>query len=266
MRGLYGISAVAATLSMAVLVGCSSSKPSGQTTKPPEQPPQPAERAITVYAAASLKNAFTEIGQQFKTDNPGAQVSFDFAGSSDLAEQIVQGAPGDVFASADTAMMDKVSKAGLVAGNQVNFASNTLVIVTAPNNPKHIGSFADLTQPGLLVVVCVNPVPCGAATQRIEDSTGKQLHPVSEEPTVTDVLNKVTSGQADAGLVYITDAQGAGGKVTTLHFPEAPSAVNTYPIAVLKNSKQTALSQKFVDLVTGETGQKILSQDGFAKP
>jgi len=218
-----------------------------------------------VFAAASLKPAFTQISQQFKTDNPGSGVEFEFAGSSELATQLTQGATADVFASADTAQMDTVAKAGLLAGNPTNFASNTLVIVTTPGNPKKIGSFADLAKPGLAVVICQKPVPCGSATQRVEDSTGVHLNPVSEELSVTDVLNKVTTGQADAALVYVTDAKSAGDKVTTVNFPEAAGAVNVYPIAVLKKAHLPTLAQKFADLVTSDTGQKILAQSGFAK-
>ncbi len=228
--------------------------------------PQQATGKIVVMAAASLKSAFTKIAQQFKTDSPGSSVDFEFAGSSELATQLTQGAIADVFASADTAQMDVVAQAGLLAGDPVKFASNSLVIVTAPGNPKKVGSFADLTKPGLNVVVCQKPVPCGSATQRIEDSSGVHLNPVSEEPSVTDVLNKVTSGQADAALVYVTDALSAGNKVTAVSFPEAPRAVNIYPIAVLKKAPQALLAQKFVTLVTGDTGQKILAQAGFAEP
>jgi molybdate transport system substrate-binding protein len=219
-----------------------------------------------VFAAASLKPAFTQISQQFKTDNPGNGVDFEFAGSSELATQLTQGATADVFASADTAQMNTVTKAGLLAGNPTNFASNTLVIVTAPGNPKRIGSFAGLAKPGLNVVICHQPVPCGSATRRIEDRTGVHLNPVSEELSVTDVLNKVTSGQADAGLVYVTDAHSAGDKVTTINFPEAASAVNVYPIGVLKKAPLPTLAKQFVALVMSDTGQKILAQSGFAKP
>jgi molybdate transport system substrate-binding protein len=162
--------------------------------------------------------------------------------------------------------MDNVTKVGLAAGNPVNFASNTLVIVTAPGDPKQIHSFADLARPGLNVVICQQPVPCGAATQRIENNIGVHLNPVSEEPAVSDVLTKVTTGEADAGLVYVTDALNAGNKVATVKFPESAGAVNVYPIAVLKRAPQPALAQKFVDLVTGATGQKVLTQAGFAKP
>ena len=228
----------------------------------PKSPPS----SIVVSAAASLRPAFTQISEQFKTENPGSSVAFEFGGSQELANRLTQGATADVFASADTAQMDTVAKAGLLAGNPTNFASNTLVIVTAPGNPKKIATFADLAKPGLSVVVCQKPVPCGSATHRVEDSTGVHLNPVSEESNVTDVLSKVTTGQADAALVYVTDARSAKDKVATVNFPEAAGAVNVYPIAVLKKSAQTTLAQKFVAMVTSEAGQKILAQSGFAKP
>jgi molybdate transport system substrate-binding protein len=219
-----------------------------------------------VFAAASLRQVFTQIGERFKADNPGVKLEFSFAGSSELANNLTQGASADVFASADTAQMNTVAKAGLLAADPTNFAANTLVIVTAPGNPKNIATFPDLARPGLSVVVCQLPVPCGSATRRIEDTIGTQLHPVSEEPSVSDALSKVTTGQADAALVYVTDALTAGAKVATVKFPESAGAVNVYPIAVLKKAPQFALAQKFVTLVTSEPGQKILDQAGFARP
>jgi molybdate transport system substrate-binding protein len=246
---------------IAGLTGCSS--------KPQSPPPSQTTTlagSIVVFAAASLKPAFTQLGQQFKNDNAGSGVEFDFAGSSELATQLTQGATADVFASADTAQMTNVAKAGLLAGDPTNFAANTLVIVTAPGNPKKIGSFADLTKPGISVVICQQPVPCGVATQRVETNTGVHLNPVSEELSVTDTLNKVTTGQADAALVYVTDAKSAGDKVATVNFPEAAAAVNVYPIGVLKKAPKAALAQKFVTLVTSDSGQQILAQSGFAKP
>jgi molybdate transport system substrate-binding protein len=225
----------------------------------------PAEHLV-VFAAASLKQSFTQIGEQFKTDNPGASVEFSFAGSSDLVTQLTQGAKADVFASADTKNMDKAAKAGLLAGDPVNFASNTLTIAVAPGNPKGITSLRDLTKPGLDVVVCAPQVPCGAAAQKVEQAAGVQLSPVSEESSVTDVLNKVSTGQADAGLVYVTDVEGSGGKVTGVAFPEASGSVNTYPIAVLNGAGEAGLARRFVDYVTGEAGQKVLEQAGFTKP
>ena len=251
-----------AALLLLSLSGCGSSgQPAATSTTA-----APASGKIIVFAAASLKKSFTEIGEQFKPDNPGASVEFSFAGSSDLVTQLTQGASADVFASADVKNMDKAALAGLLAGGSVNFASNTLTIAVAPGNPKKIGSFRDLSKPGLDVVVCAPQVPCGSATQKVAQDAGVKLVPVSEESSVTDVLNKVTSGQADAGLVYVTDAIGVGDKVTAVSFPEAAGAVNTYPIALLKGAKNPDLSRKFVDLVTGEAGQKVLSAAGFAKP
>ena len=244
-----------AALTLLLIGGCTSTEqPAASNTK------------IVVFAAASLKKTFTDLGQQFKTQNPGSSVEFSFAGSSDLVTQLTQGAQADVFASADTKNMDKAAQAGLLEGNPVNFASNTLTIAVATGNPKKITSFKDLTRQGLNVVVCAPQVPCGSATQKVEQATGVKLNPVSEESAVTDVLNKVETGQADAGLVYVTDAEGAGDKVTEVPFPEAAGAVNTYPIAVLKQSKSQELARKFVDLVTSEAGQKTLTAAGFAKP
>ena len=140
-------------------------------------------------------------------------MTFSFAGSSDLVTQLQQGAPADVFASADTKNMDKATADNLVQGDPVNFASNTLEIAVPPDNPAKITSFADLAEAGVKVVVCAPQVPCGSATQKVETATGVTLKPVSEENSVTDVLNKVTTGEADAGLVYNTDVKSAGDKV-----------------------------------------------------
>ncbi|AKN17070.1 molybdate ABC transporter periplasmic molybdate-binding protein [Mycobacterium haemophilum DSM 44634] len=255
---------ISTTLVGGLLAGtaaCSSNSHSSSLSQPSQT-----SGSLVVFAAASLKSAFTQISSQFKADNPGVSVDVEFAGSSELATQLTQGANADVFASADIAQMDTVAKAGLLASTPTSFASNTLVIVTAVGNPKMIGSFADLAKPGVNVVVCQRPVPCGSATQRIEDATRVHINPVSEELNVTDVLNKVTTGQADAALVYVTDARSAAGKVTTINFPEAAGAVNVYPIAVLKKASVPTLAQKFQTMVTGEAGQQILAQSGFVKP
>ena len=252
----------AGVLALTLVSGCGSP---GQTAVTVANPARGSGKLI-VFAAASLSKSFTDIGEQFKAANPGASVEFSFAGSSDLVTQLTQGAPADVLASADTKNMDKAAEAGLLAGGPVNFASNTLTIAVAPGNPKRIGTFADLAKPALDVVVCAPPVPCGSATQKVEQATGVRLAPISEEQSVTDVLNKVTTGQADAGLVYVSDAIGAGDKVTAVPFAEAATAVNTYPIAVLKQSRSPDLAHRFVDAVTGDAGRKALSAAGFAKP
>ena len=219
---------------------------------------------LTVYAAASLTKTFEQIGEEFEAEHDGVTVEFSFGGSSDLVAQIQQGAPADVFASADTANMDKVTAEDLQAADPQNFATNTLEIAVPPDNPAGIASFADLAQDGINVVVCAPEVPCGAATVKVEDATGVDIQPVSEEQSVTDVLAKVTSGEADAGLVYVTDVLAAGDDVQGITFPESSEAVNTYPIAPLADAADGDLAQEFVDLVLSDTGQSILEAAGFA--
>lgn len=269
MKGLAAL-AFTSALSVALITGCgSSTEPDASSSSPSGSAPAmtgPSGGELMVFAAASLKQSFTDIGEQFKTDNPGTTVEFSFAGSSDLVTQLTQGAKADVFASADTNNMGKAGDAGLLAGDPVNFASNTLTIAVAPGNPKGIKGLSDLTKEGLNVVVCAPQVPCGAAAEKVEKAAGVELKPVSEESSVTDVLNKVTAGEADAGLVYVTDVKGAGDKVDAVAFPETTDAVNTYPIAPLKDSANAELAKKFVDYVVGEQGQKVLDAAGFAKP
>ena len=221
---------------------------------------------LTVYAAASLRKTFTEIGRRFEQAHPGTTVTFSFAGSSDLVAQLQQGAPADVFASADTRNMAKATDDSLTAGEPVDFARNTLEIAVPPGNPGKVGSLEDLARPGLKVVVCAPAVPCGAAAAKVESAARVDLKPVSEEQSVTDVLGKVSSGEADAGLVYVTDVRGAGGSVQGIPFAEASAAVNTYPIATLKGSRNPALAAAFVQAVTGEPGQSVLAAAGFGKP
>jgi molybdate transport system substrate-binding protein len=254
---------VAGLMLLAVMTnptGCGRKAPS------PHVPSHSSTPSIKVFAALPLKAAFTLLGGKFQTDNPGATVDFDFATSSQLANKLAQGATADIFASADNAQMDTVVKAGLTGNDPVNFATNTLVIITAPGDPKQIHSFADLAKPGISVAVCQSPVPCGLATQHIEDNTGVQLSPASEELTASAVVTKVMSGEVDAGLVYRADAHKAGEVINTVDFPESATAVNVYPIAILKHASQPALAQKFVNLVTSPTGEKVLIQAGFASP
>ena len=220
---------------------------------------------ITVFAAASLKTTFTQIGAQVEKDHPGSTVTFSFAGSSDLAAQLQQGAPADVFASADPRNMAKVTGPRLTASAPVDFAANTLEVAVPPGNPAGITSLRDLTKPGVKVVVCAPQVPCGNASVEVEKAAGLTLEPVSEEQNVTDVLGKVITGEADAGLVYVTDVKGAGDKVEGVEFPESSAAVNVYPIAVLKGSANPALATAFLDAVTGPHGQAVLGAAGFRK-
>ena len=263
MNRLPLVLAAVASVSLVAACGTPSTSPGG-TTSPGAA--SSGGQTLTVFAAASLKGTFTTIGQQFETAHPGTKVAFSFAGSSDLVTQLQQGAPADVFASADTANMAKATGDDLVAGSPVNFATNTLTIAVPPDNPAQVTSFADLTKPGVKVVVCAAQVPCGAAAAKIEKATNTDLKPVSEENAVTDVLGKVESGEADAGLVYVTDVKGAGDKVKGIAFEESRQAVNTYPIATLTASKNGELAGQFVQLVTGSAGQQVLADAGFAKP
>lgn len=218
---------------------------------------------LTVFAAASLTDTFTELGKDFEKAHSGVTVKFSFGGSSDLVSQIQSGAPADVFASADEPNMDKL---GSDAVDRKDFATNILEIATPPGNPAKITSFKDLGKPGLKVVVCAPEVPCGAAEQQMEQKTGVKIKPVSQEQSVTDVLGKITSGEADAGVVYVTDVTGAGSKVTGVKFPESSEVINTYPIAEVKDAKQASLAKEFVDYITGADGQKVLQDAGFGKP
>jgi molybdate transport system substrate-binding protein len=221
------------------------------------------EQTLTVLAAASLTKSFTQIGRQFEADHPGVRVRFSFGGSSDLASQIRSGAPADVFASADTRTMAGL---GATARHPRDFASNTLEIAVPPGNPAHVAGLADLARPGLKLVTCAPEVPCGSAARAVAKATGLILRPVSQEQSVTDVLGKVSSGEADAGLVYVTDVKGAHGSVEGVTFPEAAGVVNSYPIAVLQDSGHAAVARQFVDFVLGPTGRRVLGDAGFGAP
>jgi molybdate transport system substrate-binding protein len=221
---------------------------------------------LTVSAAASLTDVFNRLGKTFEEQNPGTTVRFNYGGSSDLAQQIVNGAPADVFAAANTSTMTTVFKAGLLTGQPATFVTNVLQIAVSPGNPKAVHNFADLAKPDLKVVVCAPQVPCGSATQQVEKATGITLKPVSQEPDVRSALSKVATGDADAALVYVTDVKSSGGKVEGVDFPDASKALNQYPIAVLKNAPHAELADKFVALVRGPDGQQVLKNAGFGTP
>lgn len=221
---------------------------------------------LTVFAAASLSDTFEEIGERFEAQNPGVRVQFNVAGSSALVEQIRAGAPADVFASADEPTMDQAVDAEAVSGAPRPFATNVLTLVTPPDNPAGITSLADAAAEGVNLVACSPQVPCGHATATLTGNAGLGLDPVSEESSVTDVLGKVTSGEADAGLVYVTDAAGAGDAVRTVGLDNAGSAVNTYPIATLADSEHAELADAFVEYVLGTQGQQVLKHAGFGHP
>lgn len=221
------------------------------------------EQTLQVGAAASLKGSFEQIAEDYEAEHRQVSVELQFAGSSDLAAQIRNGADLDVFASADEATMNRVSED--VAGEPTTFATNTLTIVAEPGNPQDITGLSDLDDVGLDVVTCAPQVPCGRAAERLAEDRGLVLTPVSEESSVTNVLAKVTSGEADAGLVYVTDAAGAGKDVATVPIKGADKEPNRYSIAVLTGAPSDE-AQAFVDIVTGNQGRIVLGDNGFGLP
>ncbi|WP_144765680.1 molybdate ABC transporter substrate-binding protein [Curtobacterium sp. 9128] len=267
MRRTTTTAAVMAAVALtAGLAGCSTgSADSADSTATPSASAGPTG-SITVFAAASLQKTFTQLGADYEHAHPGTTIRFSFAGSSDLVTQIQNGAPADVFASADEPNMTKLTSAHLISGGSPAFATNVLEIAVAPGNPKQVHDLRDLTAPGLQVVTCAAPVPCGAATAAVERASGVTLHPVSEEQSVTDVLGKVESGQADAGLVYVTDVAGAGGKVDGVAFDASKRAVNTYPIGVVEGSSNAALARAFSAYVRSTDGERVLRAAGFGAP
>lgn len=240
---------VALTVAISLLAACSS---------------QPGDTQITVLAAASLKVPFTEIAETFEREHPGTTVRFNFAGSSDLVAQLQQGAPGDVLATADEATMRAAQTAGLTSTPAI-FTSNSMTIAVPMDDPGNVKSLSSLADPNLNVVVCAPQVPCGAATTRIQGASGITIDADSEEASVTDVLNKVATGEADAGIVYLSDVASQGGSVMAIDIPTDFNTTNKYPIAALSDAADGQVAQEFVDLVTGPEGQRSLKNAGFGQ-
>ncbi|MFF1273302.1 molybdate ABC transporter substrate-binding protein [Streptomyces marokkonensis] len=221
---------------------------------------------VTVFAAASLKEGFTELGERFERKHPGARVTFNFSGSDSLAAGINNGAPADVFAAASARTMRLVTDEGHTAGSPGTFVRNRLQIATEPGNPHRIDSLRDLTAPGLKVVLCDRTVPCGAAARTALTAAGVGLTPASYEQDVRSALTKVELKEADAAVVYRTDVRAAGDKVEGVEFPESAEAVNDYPIARLENAPNPSAAKAFVELVRSEEGRNVLGEAGFLKP
>jgi molybdate transport system substrate-binding protein len=249
-------SLLALALLPVVLAGCGST-----ATKATPAP----GRTLTVFAAASLTESFKALGHTFEAAHPGVQVTFNFGGSSALAQQITQGAPADVFAAASPATMKTVTDAGDATAPKT-FVKNRLEIAVPPANPGKIVALKDLANAKLKVVLCAPQVPCGAAAIKALGAAGLKVTPVSQEQDVKAALTKVELGEADAALVYRTDVKSAGDKVKGIDFPESLKAINTYPIAVLAKAPQAALAQDFTQLVTSAPGQQVLQQAGFEAP
>ena len=219
--------------------------------------------SITVYAAASLTEAFGTLSTQFQAAHPGTTVKTTFGASSDLSTQIGQGAPVDVFASASTKNMTSL---GSAAVKPTNFVSNTLEIAVPPSNPGKIGSVNDLAKSGVKVAVCDPAVPCGVVAAKVFTNAKIKVNPVAREKDVKSTLAVVQSGEVDAGLVYVTDVRAAGSKVKGVVIPSSVNASTEYPIATLKSAKNAALASAFVAYVLSAAGKKVLTADGFSNP
>lgn len=219
--------------------------------------------SITVLAAASLTESFQTLGAQFEQEHPGTTITFSFAGSSALATQIDNGVPADVFASASTKNMDSVVSAGKASDPQV-FTHNSLEIAVPPANPAGVTGVQDLAKPNVTVAVCQAAVPCGASAQSLFSKAGITVKPVTEEADVKSTLAKVTLGEVDAGLVYVTDVKAAGDKVKGIEIPAADNVSTDYPIATLTESANADLATAFVDYVRSANGQKVLTAAGFS--
>lgn len=219
---------------------------------------------LTVFAAASLTESFTSLASAFEKDNTDVDVVLSFGSSTDLAEQVNSGSPADVLATADDKSMGVAADEGNIDGDPTQFATNTLVVVTPADNPGNVKSIDDLTDTDF--VVCDPSVPCGGAAATILDDAGVTADPVSLEEDVKSVLDKVEQGEADAGLVYVTDANAAGDKVATVDIPADQNVVNPYFIGVVADTDGSDLAQRWLDLVNSEAGQGVLQDAGFGAP
>ena len=268
MKRFSGIAVVAA-LSLITLSSCSggseSASSSSSTASSVAATASATPVELNVFAAASLNKAFPEIADTvLKESDPNIKVTFNFQGSSTLVDQMKEGAPADVFASADQKNMTKASDAKLV-DTPKPFASNVLTLIVPKGNPAKITGL-DSSLDGKKLVVCAQGVPCGNATKQLAEKLGVTLNPVSEEQKVTDVRAKVESGEADAGLVYATDAKAAGDKVETIEVARANEVVNSYPISLTVSTQNKEAAQKFIDAVLSEKGQAVLKKYGFSAP
>ncbi len=243
--------AAAMLLVTATLAGCGGGGGSGKTK-------------LTVFAAASLTESFTALAGNFEKDHPDVDVVLSFGSSTTLAQQVKSGSPADVIATADSTSMSIVKDAGDLEGSATEFATNTMVVVTPADNPGKLTSLDDLA--GSDFVVCDPTVPCGAAAAKVLDNAGITAQPKSLEQDVKAVLTKVTLGEADAGIVYVTDARAAGAKVATIDIAPDLNVTNPYFIGVIKDSAEGHLANQWVDLVNSQAGQGVLADAGFSGP
>jgi molybdate transport system substrate-binding protein len=250
---------ILAALVAVAAVGCSSSSSTSSTST------SSSTGTITVFAAASLMETFTQIGKQFEAAHKGDTVKFSFGPSSGLATEITGGAPADVFASASTKTMDTVVTAGDAASPQ-NFAKNVMEVAVPPNNPANVTSVTDLAKKSVKVALCQPQVPCGAVAAEVFKNAAITVKPVTLETDVDSVVTQVELGNVDAGMVYVTNVLSAGSKLKGIAIPANINASTLYPIATISSSKHKSEAQAFVNYVLSPAGQQVLTAAGFQKP
>jgi molybdate transport system substrate-binding protein len=244
-----------------MLAGCGSTAQPPASSSPTSNGQAASVGDVTVFAAASLTETFTQIGRDFEAAHPGSHVKFNFAGSSALAQQINQGAPADVFASASPTNMKQVTDSG-----SVTFVRNRLQIAVGKGNPKKIASLTDLIKPDLKLALCADQVPCGAAAKKAFEVAKLTPKPVTLEQDVKATLTKVKLGEVDAALVYRTDVAASTSGVDGVDFPEAAQAINDYPIVALTKAQNATGGKAFVDYVLSDKGRAVLAKAGFDSP
>ncbi len=267
------IKAVGLPVAALLLTACGSSTESPGALAPstPGTPGSSSARSeslagtVNVFAAASLKETFTKLGTQFEADHPGTRVVFSFGPSSGLATQITSGAPADVFASASATNMDQVVKAGGASG-PATFARNVMEIAVPAANPAGITSLGDLARTGVKVALCQPAVPCGTVAAKVFTNARITVTPVSQEVDVKGVLTKVSLGEVDGGVVYVTDVKTAGDKVRGIGIPADLNASTSYPIAALTRAGNAAGAKAFTDYVLSSAGASVMAEGGFARP
>ena len=263
----YRLATVAAVASLTLAAACGSdgSTSAGSGSSPAAPGSGAASGTVTVFAAASLTESFTSLGRQFEAAHPGTTVKFNFGASSSLAENINQGAPADVFASASPKNMQQVVDAD-GASDSKTFARNVMQIAVPPDNPAGVREVTDLARSNVKVALCQPQVPCGAVAQQVFENVNITVKPVTQGADVKAVLTTVQLGEVDAGMVYRTDVRAAGTKVRGIEIPADQNASTSYPIAALTEAPNPVGAAAFVDYVLSPDGEKVLEQAGFAAP
>lgn len=225
-----------------------------------------ASQTLTVFAASSLRDAFTAIGEAFTAANPNVTIAFNFAASSELVTQVINGAPADIIATADTSTMARVTASDNLRTDPVVFTTNRAMIIVGAGNPQNITEVSDLSDPDLVVIACAPEVPCGTYARTVLDSAGVSVTFKSLEENVTSVVSKVTLGEADAGIVYVTDVLGAGTGIEGVEIPADINVEADYPVAITAGAVDPGTARAFVDFLLSIDGRSILESFGFVSP